>query len=317
MVFSSWAFSEPPIAKMVTATATDPQQFNDNYLKSTNRHKTPVPKTGPRKPIKGDDQWGYLTARDVEPPPKLEEFNANYLKLPPSKQIHIPVPRPYTIEKALAELKKSGKSQEAPEESDPVERAKIIRGTMEEGSEDYQYWSQIIMTLSQIANIKKKRSLTSDEAATESNILETIDNYEKNAGIEVPAAPASASPDVGSAAQIQAAVSALPSASAIAKEIRALFPSSSLFSPPSAPPPPKTPPPPPRVPQTPKTPPPPPRIKARNPPNMITLTSTQKQIQAFNDYYNLGVNTTRYNKRTVPVIAQEVLAAYYATLGSP
>ena len=77
MVFQSWAFSETPPAKMVSDVVAN-QNYNANYIKSTlmNKHcKTPIPKTGPRKQVEGDDQWGYVTAKEKQPPSKMESFN--------------------------------------------------------------------------------------------------------------------------------------------------------------------------------------------------------------------------------------------------
>jgi len=103
--FYSWGHPAREIAKMTLAPQTNPQRFNANYIKTQRRVHVPVPQAGPPTlPSKGSDQWGQLVAKAVVPVLKDQAFNKNYMKPNPENLRHVPPPRPYTKEGALAQL---------------------------------------------------------------------------------------------------------------------------------------------------------------------------------------------------------------------
>ena len=176
--FRSWGHSEREIAKMQIEPAADPQRFNSSYLKSQKHVKVPIPRAGPPTlPSKGSDQWGNLVATAVVPLPKQETFNSSYLKPNPDTIVHVPPPTAYTKEGALAELRSSGEAQDAKEEISPIEKATRIRDIQEEGSENAIYWNKILLTLTQINDVKARRPLSSDEQEVESVILQRLSAY--------------------------------------------------------------------------------------------------------------------------------------------
>jgi len=103
-----------------------------------------------------------------------EAFNASYLKPNPDTIVHVPPPTAYTKEGALAELRSSGEAQDAKEEISPIEKATRIRDIQEEGSENAIYWNKILLTLTQINDVKARRPLSSDEQEVESVILQRL-----------------------------------------------------------------------------------------------------------------------------------------------
>ena len=212
--FRSWGHSEREIAKMQIEPAADPQRFNASYLKSQGRHvKVPIPRAGPPTlPSKGSDQWGNLVATAVVPLPKQETFNASYLKPNPDTIVHVPPPTAYTKEGALAELRSSGEAQDAKEEISPIEKATRIRDIQEEGSENAIYWNKILLTLTQINDVKARRPLSSDEQEVESVILQRLSAYDLTATgkPKAPDVPTALNAATGATEKITTAIGALP-----------------------------------------------------------------------------------------------------------
>ena len=218
----SWGHSERDIAKMQIDPATEPHRFNASYLKSQRHVKVPIPRGGPPTlPSKGSDQWGNLVATAVVPLPKQEAFNASYLKPNPDTIVHVPPPTAYTKEGALAELRSSGEAQDAKEEISPIEKATRIRDIQEEGSENAIYWNKILLTLTQINDVKARRPLSSDEQEVESVILQRLSAYDLTAAGRptAPVVPVAGNADVGATQKITTAIGALPTAAEIGAQV--------------------------------------------------------------------------------------------------
>ena len=243
--FYSWGHPAREIAKMTLAPQTDSQRFNANYIKTQRRVHVPVPHAGPPTlPSKGSDQWGQLVAKAVVPVLKDQGFNKNYMKPNPENLRHVPPPRPYTKEGALAQLAGAQATEplEAKEEITPIDKATRIRDAQVDGSPLEQYWNDIIVSLTQLKDIQAMRPLTSQELEVERAILQRIKGYELDPAnaLQVPGAiPAAAAGSVGLAQKITDAIAALPQP-ATAQQIQQAIQAAQAAVP--APPPPGVPP---------------------------------------------------------------------------
>ena len=221
--FYSWGHPAREIAKMTIAPSTEPNRFNANYIKTQRRLSVPVPRVGPPTlPSKGSDQWGQLIAKAVSTS-TAKVFNKNYLKPNPDNLRHIPPPRLYTKEGALAQLKgaESESADDKVEAVSPIEKATRIAAAQEDGSDLEKYWNDIIVSLTQLKDIQATRPLTSQELQVQTDILQIIKDYElTNNTLTSPGPMPAAGP--GSTAKIQAAIAAIP-AGATAADIRAIM----------------------------------------------------------------------------------------------
>lgn len=186
MVLSSWGFNEPLPAAMRVATPNNPANYNADYLKSPIDIKIPAPKIKIRKPTKNQDRWGYTTARKkISPAVPRNSYNTTYLKLSNINKLKTPAPNPYTKELGLAELRKTrGADPDAPaEKTDYVDIAIKTRDLFAPGSERYEYWSRQIYKLGVIDHVKKRRPLTVDEEAAESEIIAELNDFDADENI--------------------------------------------------------------------------------------------------------------------------------------
>jgi hypothetical protein len=331
--FYSWGHPAREIAKMTLAPSTEPNRFNSNYIKTQRRVHVPIPRAGPPTlPSKGSDQWGQLIAKAVIPLP-AKKFNTDYLKPNPENLRHVPPPRPYTKEGALASLKGATASDTTIEavEVSPIEKATRIRDAQVDGSDLEKYWNDIIVSLTQLKDIQAIRPLTSQELQVQRDILQRIKDYELTNTLTSPADPPPAGlgsteqiqnaiaglPRPATAAEIQAAIAAMPRP-ATAAEIRAAIAAGQRppQAPPQAPPPtPQAPPPqvnihvpPPPLPQAPppqpQAPPPPPRTPPRAPrplaiPAGLDANSPIEDIRKFIIDNNLKTDAFKGNRITL------------------
>jgi hypothetical protein len=282
--FYSWGHPAREIAKMTLAPSTEPNRFNSNYIKTQRQLHAPVPRAGPPTlPSKGSDQWGQLIAKAVMPLPATK-FNTDYLKPNPENLRHVPPPRLYTKEGALASLKGAAASDTTIEavEVSPIEKATRIRDAQVDGSDLEKYWNDIIVSLTQLKDIQATRPLTSQELQVQMDILQRIKDYELTNTLTSPGVAPPVGP--GSAQQIQNAIAAIPRP-ATAAEIQAAIAAGQQ---PQAPPPlPQAPPPPPpqAPPPLPQAPPPYPAI-----PRTLNARSPIEDIRKFIHDNNLKTN---------------------------
>ena len=188
--FYSWGHPAREIAKMTIAPSTEPNRFNANYIKTQKRLSVPVPRVGPPTlPSKGSDQWGQLIAKAVSTS-TAKVFNKNYLKPNPDNLRHIPPPRLYTKEGALAQLKgaESESADDKVEAVSPIEKATRIAAAQEDGSDLEKYWNDIIVSLTQLKDIQATRPLTSQELQVQTDILQIIKDYELTNTLKSPCA---------------------------------------------------------------------------------------------------------------------------------
>ena len=123
---------------------------------------------------------------------------------------HIPPPRLYTKEGALAQLKgaESESADDKVEAVSPIEKATRIAAAQEDGSDLEKYWNDIIVSLTQLKDIQATRPLTSQELQVQTDILQIIKDYELTNTLQSPGvAPP---PGQGSTAKIQDAIAAIP-----------------------------------------------------------------------------------------------------------
>jgi hypothetical protein len=148
-------------------------------------------------------------AKAVVPLSTNTAFNRNYLKPDPENLRHIPPPRFYTKEGALAQLQGDTATPEAKVEITPIDKATRIRDAQVDGSDLEKYWNGIIVSLTQIKDMQAMRPLTSQELEVERGILQRIKDYELDPANELKdPGPAPAS-GPGSSQQIQDAIAAL------------------------------------------------------------------------------------------------------------
>ena len=179
--FYSWGNPKTQIATAIRAPVIEPGRFNADYLKPQRHIKVPIPNMKePTLASYGSDHWGYLVAKDIMPLPKEEAFNSTYLQPNPDTVFHIPPPRLYTIEGALASIPNAKEIKtEEKEELEPIERAVKIKDAQEDGSDTAKYWSDIVLTLTKLNDTKSKRSLSGDELDIEKTIIQRIEEYER------------------------------------------------------------------------------------------------------------------------------------------
>jgi len=208
--FYSWGHSNREIARMTLAPATDPKRFNSNYIKTQRKVHVPVPDASPPTlPSKGSNEWGQLVAKAVVPVSTNTAFNRNYLKPDPENLRHIPPPRLYTKEGALAQLQGATAPAEAKVEITPIDKATRIRDAQVDGSNLETYWNGIIVSLTQIKNTQAMRPLTSQELEVERGILQRIKDYELDPANELKDPGPAPVGGPGSSQQIQDAIAAL------------------------------------------------------------------------------------------------------------
>jgi hypothetical protein len=94
---------------------------------------------------------------------KDQALNKNYMKPNPENVRHVPPPRLYTKDGALAQLSggQAAAPLEAKEEITPIDKATRIRDARVDGSPLEKYWNGIIVSLTQIKDIQAMRPLTS------------------------------------------------------------------------------------------------------------------------------------------------------------
>ena len=200
--FFSWGNPRIGIAKGIDSQPTPASAYNANYLKGQGGQKTPYAVGGPTKIPPSSSRlwdsniWGTVAAMvGLEPEPKLQaqmiKSNQSYLQPNPKTAKYTPAPVPYSVPVVMKAFLASDKADAIAEKSevDWLEIAGAQLSGVDEGSDEYRFWNEIVKQLTKIKVLQSTRALTEAENATLYSIINQIKDKLPEVSRVAPVAP--------------------------------------------------------------------------------------------------------------------------------
>ena len=155
--FHGFANPKNDNAAKKNSAAISPQEYNATYLKSNYFNKTPYPNAErPALPVQGSDKWGWSCAGKYNDAPiPHTAYNTTYLTNP-TYTVKTPVPKLYTMQDGLNEVKTASDSFT---NDNTMELVSVLAQT------DAATWQPILDQLTQLQLIEQQRPLNEREIA--------------------------------------------------------------------------------------------------------------------------------------------------------
>lgn len=185
-----------------TAKPLDPSVFNTSALKPAlqDRIHVPVPIDGvtpAAPPGKEGNIFGYVAKPENDQPLSPSAYNTSALAPAPIDQITVPVPSPYTVQKADEELRaKTEEGEDMKQPTDYLALAKTMVKSARTPADQY-YWSNVTRSLAQFNIIKASRPLSAQEQERYEDLIKDIEEVTQGRRALPPPPPGIPAPGPG------------------------------------------------------------------------------------------------------------------------